>query len=161
MRGHGQSTLECRPGGLAAAAVLTGRSGWTVAQLPGRSPCNQLSSGSVGQGEAAAHKAPGLGCPAGPERQAWHGNLCCGQSPLSGQAAAGCTGAVQCDTHGHPVSLESFLRALEGGLGPGDASLELLPCLPHQVLLENRVLGGRGQAAWTRLSRVSLGLLEA
>lgn len=76
-------------GGLAAAAVLTGRSGWTVAQLPGRSPCNQLSSRLVGQGEAAAHEAPGLGCPGGPERQAWHGNLCCGQSSLSGQAVAG------------------------------------------------------------------------
>ena len=89
MRGHGQSTLGHRPRGLAAAAVLTGRSGWTVAQLLGRSLCNQLSSGSVGQGEAAAHEAPGSGCPAGPERQAWHRNLCCGQSPLSGWAAAG------------------------------------------------------------------------
>ena len=43
-------------------------------------------------------------------------------------------GAVQCDTYGHPVSLKSFLRALEGGCGPGYTSLDLLPCLPHQVV---------------------------
>lgn len=117
------------------------------------------AGGSVAQGEAAAQEAPGLRCSAGPERQAWHRNLCGGCiSPSPWLGCCGVAGAVWCGAHWHPVSLKSYPESTGMGLWAGGHEPVASPLSASPACcLRTRSPGGRGQAAWTRLSRVPLG----